>query len=140
VKSRRPSKAKTAHAAAADVDALLEQLVHPGKPIIKALRRVILAADGRIREGVKWNAPSFYTTEHFATFHLRTQEGVQLILHLGATPRPDAALQDALAESSVPLAWKSPDRAIVTFRDLAQVRREQAAFTRLIRQWIEHVD
>ncbi len=30
---------------------------HPLQPAIEALRAIILAADDRIQEGVKWNAP-----------------------------------------------------------------------------------
>lgn len=71
--------------------------------MVAALRAIILQADDRITEAVKWNAPSFYPTEHFATFRLRVEH------------------------------------AVVTFSDLAHVHRQNRAFTRLIRQWIEHV-
>lgn len=111
---------------------------HPEQLVVDALRRILLAADHRIKEAVKWNAPSFHTAEHFATFHLRAKDKVQLILHLGAKPRPDATVRDDVAGSPVPLEWKGHDRAVVTFHDLAEVRRHEAAFTRLIRQWIEH--
>ena len=113
--------------------------VHPGQSVIEALRAIILAADDRIREGVTWNAPSSYTTVHFATFHLRAQDKVQLILHLGAKPRKDVTVRDAVGESPVPLKWRGPDRAIVSFSDVADVQRHKAAFTRLLRRWIEHV-
>ena len=112
---------------------------HPRQSVIEALRAIILAADDRIEEGVKWNAPSFYTTEHFATFHLRAPDKVQLILHRGARARPDATVRGAVGESPVPLEWRGPDRAIVSFSDVADVERHRAAFTRLIRRWIEHV-
>lgn len=112
---------------------------HPRQPVIDALRAVILAADRRIKEGVKWNAPSFYTTEHFATFHLRSRDAVLLILHLGARPRPGVGMQDAIGESAVPLEWKGPARAIVAFRNLADVERYSAGLTQLLRRWIAHV-
>lgn len=112
---------------------------HPRQPVIEALRAIILAADDRIKEGVKWNAPSFYTTEHFVTFHLRAQDRVQLILHLGSKTQADATVRDAVGDSTVPLEWRAPDRAIATFSSVADVQRHQAAFTRLVRRWIEHV-
>ncbi|MEQ1612074.1 MAG: hypothetical protein ABL904_04925 [Hyphomicrobiaceae bacterium] len=49
-----------------------------------ALRKVILGADPSISDGVKWNAPSFCTTEYFATINLRAKAGVEVILHFGA--------------------------------------------------------
>jgi hypothetical protein len=50
----------------------------------RGFRQIILDADASIAEGIKWNAPSFYTSEYFATIQLRAKDGVQVILHLGA--------------------------------------------------------
>ncbi|TFF39668.1 DUF1801 domain-containing protein [Mucilaginibacter psychrotolerans] len=41
------------------VDALMRTLDHPLKDVLQSLRQVILAADSRVGEHVKWNAPSF---------------------------------------------------------------------------------
>ena len=136
----RPGTTKPAQSAkAARRDGANAGTAHALQPVIEAVRAVILEADDRIKEGVKWNAPSFYTTEHFATFHLRSSTRVQLVLHLGAKPRAGVTVRNAIAESSVPLEWRGPDRAIVTFATVAEVRRHRAAFTRLVQQWIEHV-
>jgi len=56
---------------AEDVSELMRQLEHPLKPEIEAVRRIILGADAQIREGIKWNAPSFYINEYFATVNVR---------------------------------------------------------------------
>jgi hypothetical protein len=43
--------------------------------------------------GTKWNAPSFRTTEFFATLNLRAKDGVDrvwLVLHLGAKVKDNA--------------------------------------------------
>ena len=58
-----------------DVDAYLAQLEHPFRDGFVALRRAILAADAGIAEGIKWNVPSFRTSEWFATMHLRAKAG-----------------------------------------------------------------
>ncbi len=70
------------------VDAFLARLDHPLKPEIEAVRAIILGADPRITESIKWNAPSFALTEHFATFELRPVETVQVVFHTGAKVRP----------------------------------------------------
>lgn len=122
-----------------EVDALLATLDHPQLDAIEALRRIILQADPRIGEAVKWNAPSFHTTEHFATFHLRAKTGLQLVLHLGAKARPDATVRATVADPHRLLQWKSADRATIALRDLAEVEAKCDALTHIVRQWIEEV-
>lgn len=122
-----------------NVDAFLAALDHPRKAEIQALRQIILAADPRIGEGIKWNAPSFRTAEWFATFHLRAKEGVQLILHFGAKVRDKSAARAAIADPHGLLQWLAPDRATLRFRDGDDVEARSSALTAVIRQWIEHV-
>jgi hypothetical protein len=132
---RRPP---TESRASADVERLLAALDHPRKPEILALRQIILGADPRIAEEVKWNAPSFRTTEHFATFHLRAKGGVQVVLHLGAKPRETPGrlpIDDPLGL----LTWRSNDRALAQFADLREVEARREALAAIIRQWIAHV-
>jgi hypothetical protein len=121
------------------VDALLAALSHPHVAEIQAVRAIILAAAPGVRESVKWNAPSFATTEYFATFHLRAKAGVQVVLHLGAKPRPDAGLRAGVADPAGLLEWRGPDRATVSFRDLADVDAKTTAFAEVIRQWVTFV-
>ncbi|MGZ8490966.1 MAG: DUF1801 domain-containing protein [Gemmatirosa sp.] len=135
----RAEKAALGAAAPAEVDALLATLDHPRTPEIQALRRLILGADARIGEGVKWNAPSFRTSEWFATFHLRARDGVQVVLHLGAKVRADADVRARIADPQALLDWRSADRAIATFRDLPDVAARGAAFADVVREWIAHV-
>lgn len=122
-----------------DVDAFLAALEHPHKAEILALRQTLLAADPRIAEGIKWNAPSFRTSEWFATFHLRAKDDVQIILHFGAKVRDKSTARAAIADPESLLQWLAADRASVKFRDAADVEAKRSAFAAVIRQWIEHV-
>lgn len=126
-------------AAGQTVDAFLAALDHPYKAEIVQLRQFILAADPSIREGIKWNAPSFRTTEYFATFHLRAKVGVQLILHLGAKVRDTATTGIKIADPASLLTWLAKDRAAVVFHDLDEINTKQAGFVELIRAWIVYV-
>jgi hypothetical protein len=119
-----------------EVDAFLALLKHPRKREILALRSIILGADPAISEGIKWNAPSFRTTEHFATFHLRGNPGVQIVLHFGAKPRSGTDARKTIVDRAELLEWRSTDRATVTFADLKDVRRKERAFTEIVRRWI----
>jgi hypothetical protein len=121
------------------VETFLEALQHPFKPEILALRQIILEADPSIAEAIKWNAPSFRTSEYFATMHLRAKAGVQLILHLGAKVRGDTAAGLAIADPEALLTWLGKDRASATFHDLDQIQARRSAFTNIIRQWITYV-
>jgi hypothetical protein len=122
-----------------DVQAFVAALDHPRVPEILALRRIILDADPRIGEGIKWNAPSYRTSDWFATTHLRARQGVQIILHFGAKKRDGFAPRAAIADPASLLDWLADDRASARFRDMADIEAKQSAFTAVIRQWIEHV-
>ena len=122
------------------VAALLAELRHPQEPTIRAIRGVVLGADARIGEGIKWNAPSFHLAgDHFATFNLRSRDTVQLVLHLGARPRPDARIRDSLGEAGSRLEWKSADRAILSIGSLAEAKEADKPLRAIIREWLRHV-
>ncbi|MDF2695611.1 MAG: hypothetical protein K0S65_3994, partial [Labilithrix sp.] len=118
----------------------LEELDHPLKKEVIALRKTILGASAEIHEGIKWNAPSFRTTnEWFATFHLRSKEQVSVVLHLGAKVKPAATKGIAVADPSKLLVWRGKDRALVSFTDAADVKAKREAFGRVVSEWIRWV-
>jgi hypothetical protein len=121
------------------VDAFVASLDHPYKEEIIALRKVILGADATIAESIKWNAPSFSTSEYFATFHLRAKDGVQIILHLGAKVRDNTKPDVLIDDPESLLEWLGKDRALVKFRDLDDIGARQVAFVNVIRQWLTYL-
>jgi hypothetical protein len=141
VASKASSTKPTNRSASApeNVETFLASLDHPFKQEILALRQIILDADPSIAEDIKWNAPSFRTSEYFATFHLRAKDGVQVILHLGARTRATSTSGIAIADPESLLKWLAKDRASATFRDLKDIDARRSAFANIIRQWIAHV-
>jgi hypothetical protein len=121
------------------VDDFMGALDHPFKAEIEAIRAAILGADRAIAEGIKWNAPSFRTTEYFATVNLREKRGIGVILHLGAKVRSLPPGGVAIDDPEKLLGWLGKDRAMVVFGDLADFKARKAAFVRIVRQWIAHV-
>jgi hypothetical protein len=121
------------------VDALMQRLRHPAADQIQVLRAAILETDPSIREGVKWNAPSFRTHEYFATTNLRTNEGVGIILHFGAKVRKVAASSESIKDSRKLLNWLAKDRATVNFADLNDLAAKKKAFQAILLQWIAYV-
>lgn len=122
------------------VDQFMARLDHPCKVEIEALRAALRAVDPAIAEGIKWNAPSWRTSEYFATTHLRAQTGFGLILHRGAKARelPDGGL--ALADPTGLLKWLGRDRAQVEFASPADFAAKLPALQAVIQQWIRHLD
>ena len=121
----------------AAVDLFMARLEHPCKNQIQAIRKIICGVDRAIAEGVKWKAPSFRTTEYFATTYLRARVGVGVILHLGAKVRDNPSV--LVDDPDGLLNWLGKDRAMVSFTGMKDVRARQAALERIVRQWIKHV-
>ena len=132
-----------AHSAPADtseaVDKFMATLEHPFKAEIEAIRRLMLGVDPSVREGVKWNAPSFRTTEYFATTNLRSRAGVSIILHLGAKVRKLPADGVRIDDPTKLLKWLGKDRAMVEFGNSRDLGEKAAAFQLILRQWIKYV-
>ena len=134
-KPRAKPVAPSRKPALSTVDEYLEALDHPRDRGIRALRKAILGVSPRIREEVKWNAPSFRLVGHFATFRLHPVPMFQLVLHAGAKtrgrPRPFRLDDpDGLAK------WAAPDRCAIAFRSDADALARRAYVARLVRQWM----
>lgn len=143
---RAPTGAATKRAApAADqgssqtdpaVAALLEELDHPLKQEIEAVRQILLGVDPSIREAVKWNAPSFRTTDFFATFNLRSRDHVQLVFHTGAKVKASATTGITVADPDGLLKWLAKDRCLVTLGEGKDIKAKRASFEAVVREWI----
>lgn len=123
----------------ADVEAFIASLSHPHKDAVAAVRDTILSAAPAIGEGIKWNVPSFRTSDYFATLHLRMKSGIGVILHFGAKKNAIAETGVEIPDPDGLLVWLARDRALAAFADAADVRNREAAFTALLREWIRHV-
>ncbi len=121
----------------AAVEVFLAGLTPATRSEVEALRRIILGADPSIGEGIKWKVPSFRTSEHFATLHLRMKVGLGLILHLGAKVRDIQSVP--VEDPGGLLQWLAKDRALVAFPGLEEIQARQVALEGLIRQWIRFV-
>lgn len=118
---------------------LMNASKHPLAVELELLRGIVLDASARIREGVKWNAPSYRTTEWFATLngprHVREP---MVVLHAGAKAK-GVTLRDEIADPTGMLRWLGADRALVTFANAAEIRARKKAFQAVLRSWISHL-
>ena len=100
-----------------------------------AAKRIILEADPRIGEQIKWNAPSFgYAGADRVTMRLQPGDRLQLIFHRGAKVRDSAGFE--FEDGSGLMEWVAPDRAVLTLRDLEDVRARRPVLQNVVPRWI----
>ncbi|PTT70425.1 DUF1801 domain-containing protein [Arthrobacter sp. HMWF013] len=118
------------------VDAFLESLDHPLKPVIESLRLAVLDADGAITERIKWKAPSFcFDSVDRVTFNLRPLHHVQLIFHRGAKATGSAFDFDPSTWGGL-LEMIGKDRGQVIFPSAEAAAARQDDFIGLVREWV----
>lgn len=119
---------------ATNVEELLDKLDHPLKPALLRLREIVLSADGRLRETVKWNAPSFVLDgEDRVTINIHRGKTVMMVLHRGAKK---AAEPFRFEDRSGLAEWRSADRGVVMLGDLASVEAESSKIRSLVAAWV----
>ncbi len=67
-----------------EVEAWLARYDNPQKSTLMAVREIILAADPRIGECIKWQSPTFTYNGNLASFNPRAKQFVSLMFHTGA--------------------------------------------------------
>ena len=67
-----------------EVDDWFRDSAHPKKAIMQRVRKVILSADKRMEECIKWKAPTFTYQGNLASFNPNTKKHVSLMFHTGA--------------------------------------------------------
>lgn len=119
-----------------DVTRFLDELHHPLRPEIEALRLIILEASALLEENIKWNGPNYSAgAEDRITMRIQPPKQIQLVFHRGAKVKEqpkDRLVQDA----SGLLLWRENDRAIASFKDLKAVEAGREALSAIVRDWL----
>lgn len=66
------------------VDAWFAKYDNPMKDVVSRMREIILAADSRIEECIKWQAPTFTYKGNLASFFPKSKQHASLMFHVGA--------------------------------------------------------
>ena len=116
-KPGKPLKKKGSPVSRTDaVDEFLENLSHPLKAEVEAVRSIIKGMNKDINEEIKWNAPSFnYKGEYLVTFNLRETKRVHLVFHNPFIPQVKSAL----------LEGDYKDRRMAYFADMQDVKAKK---------------
>ena len=139
-KSTKPLPGLTAGISEPDrVDAFLEDLDHPLKSVAVALRKLFLACDRRIGEGIYWNAPTFYFTgkmrpsdpkeyrRYVAGLNFYRKDAIRVIFLRGASAKDPSNLLEGAYEDG---------RRLASFASVAEVRKKQPALKKIVAQLV----
>jgi hypothetical protein len=119
-----------------EVTAFLEEMNHPLIELIEYLRGIILSTDPNLVEGIKWNGPNYSLDgKDRVTLKIYPPKQVQVILHRGAKVK-EQPVQQLLVDEYPMLEWKVNDRAVLTFRSLAELERCQAVVREIVAKWL----
>lgn len=109
------------------VDAWFETYDNPQKHLVQAVRRVILEADPRISETIKWQAPTFMYKGNLASFYPRSTKHVSLMFHTGASLPDPTGLLEGEGETS----------RVARFLDEADLEAKTEALRGLVAAWVD---
>ncbi len=139
--TKKSPKAETGGGAteAAAVAEFMGALDHPLKPVLAGIRKLILGVDRGISEGIKWNAPSFFYHDYFATTGLRSPDFVHVIFHTGAKIKASASQGIKIVDPLNLLEWHAKDRCSIKIRDLKDLAAKKRALHDLVKQWIQQM-
>lgn len=67
-----------------EVDAWFQRYDNPMKDVVQRVRDIVLDADARVDECIKWQAPTFTYKGNIASFYPKSRQHASLMFHQGA--------------------------------------------------------
>jgi hypothetical protein len=111
----------------AAVDDWFNNLKHPLKDAMLLARQIILQADDRISESIKWSSPTFEFKGNLASFQPKAKQFVSLMFHRGSEiPGNHPGLEGDAALVR-----------IMRFTDEANVRARRSELEAVVRAWCD---
>jgi hypothetical protein len=110
-----------------EVDVWFESYDNPQKALVQAVRDIILSADPRVTETIKWKAPTFMYRGNIASFFPKSRQHASLMFHQGASLADPTGLLEGGGETS----------RVAKFTDASDLEAKAAALRDLVRAWIE---
>jgi hypothetical protein len=113
-----------------DVDAWFAASAHPMREVMEAVREVILGADARVTETIKWKTPTFMYKGNIASINPAAKRFTSVLFHRGAEIPGDH-----------PILTGGGDVArYAQFEDVAALERQRDELTAVIRAWCDDRD
>jgi hypothetical protein len=112
-----------------EVEAWFEALDRPAKAEMLRVRGIILAADPRITESIKWKTPTFSYEGNLASFN-PAKKFVSLLFHEGASIPGDHPRLDG----------DGAHARTMRFADISEVEERAAELAAVVRAWCDMKD
>ena len=109
------------------VERWFRELEHPLKGEMQLVRAIILAADDRMTESIKWSTPTFEYKGNLASFQSNAKRLVSLMFHRGSEipgTHPELDGEGALVRT-------------MRFANEAEIETRRDALVRVVRAWCD---
>jgi uncharacterized protein YdhG (YjbR/CyaY superfamily) len=128
-KTGKPLKKKGSPVSRTDkVDEFLENLSHPFKAEIEAVRSIIKGVNKDIAEEIKWKAPSFnYKGEYLVTFNLWETKRIHLVFHNPQIAKVKSELLEGNYEN----------RRMMYFVDMKDIKAKRSLLEKVLKDLIK---
>ena len=110
-----------------EVDAWLVNYDNPQKAVVVRVREIILDADPRISEVIKWSTPTFVYRGNLASFQPRAKQFASLLFHEGA----------AIPGEHPRLSGGGEHARYMQIADLTDAERVADELTSIVRAWCD---
>jgi len=113
-----------------EVNDWFEEYDNPMKPVLVRVREVMAAADERMGECIKWQAPTFSYKGNMATFNPRSKKHASLMFHQGAEIPGDHPVLEGDGKKARTLK----------FADLDDVEAKVEDIEKIVKAWCDWRD
>src|ERR671924_294248 len=108
-----------------EVDVWFDRYDNPMKGVVQRVRDIVLGADPRIDECIKWQAPTFTYRGNLASFFPKSKQHASLMFHLGAKIPGTHPRLEGTGDTS----------RVMKFGSLAEVEAAAADLERIVKAW-----
>ena len=112
------------------VSEFINKLDNPLREEINAVREIILEASDKLKEDIKWSAPTFVYKGNMATFNPRAKKFVNLTFHKGALIKDETGL----------LEGDKKEARVARFYDMKDISDKQKGLQSIVKEWIALMD
>jgi hypothetical protein len=112
------------------VDQFMEKLDNPLKAEMELVREIILSANAKVIEDIKWSAPSFFYKDNICTFNPRAKKFVNLTFHKGALINDKTGLLEGDAKEA----------RVARFDNFDDIAKKKKQLISVINEWVNLMD
>src|SRR5215475_4838436 len=113
-----------------EVDAWFARYENPMKDVVLRVREIVLAADPRMDECIKWQAPTFTYKGNLASFFPKSKQHASLMFHIGAQIPGKHALLEGTGSTS----------RVMKLGSVADANKAKAGIEKIVRAWCDWRD